>query len=253
MQRRGFDSSRGLFRTANPALRDDVFTGFRAPAAEAMTIQGTVNKTAVLLALTVASAGWTWISVAPSRGLLIGAMLVGLGLAIATIVRRRWSPLTAPLYALVEGVVLGAISKLFEAAYPGIVVQAVSLTFGVLAALLLVYTSRLIRVTQNFRLGVAAATLGIVLVYGLSLILGLFGVRVPFLDDASPLGILISLAIVVVASLNLVLDFDFIEQGVRYRAPKYMEWYGGFSLLVTLVWLYIEGLRLLAKLREVRD
>jgi uncharacterized YccA/Bax inhibitor family protein len=252
MQRRGFDSSRSLFRTANPALREDAFTGLGAPAGTTMTIQGTVNKTAVLLALTILSAGWTWISVEPeaSRPWVLGSVLVGLGLAIATIVRKQWSPVTAPLYALVEGVVLGAISRAFEAAYPGIVVQAVSLTFGVLAALLIVYSTRLIRVTQNFRLGVAAATLGIFLVYLVSFVVRLFGGRVPFLDDASPIGILISLVIVVVAALNLVLDFDFIERGAASGAPRYMEWYGAFGLLVTLIWLYLELLRLLSKLRR---
>jgi uncharacterized YccA/Bax inhibitor family protein len=253
MARRGFDSSRGgLFRTANPALRDDVFTTVRAPAGRAMTVQGTVNKTALLLVLAVATAAWTWVSVEPDqvRPWVVGAALIGFGLALATILRRQWSPLTAPLYALVEGVVLGAVSRAFEADFPGIVLQAVSLTFGVLAGLLLVYSSRLIRVTQNFRLGVAAATLGILLVYLASFVLGLFGVRVPFLDDASPVGILISLVIVVVAALNLVLDFDFIERGAEAGAPGYMEWYGAFGLLVTLVWLYLELLRLLSKLRR---
>jgi uncharacterized YccA/Bax inhibitor family protein len=249
--RREFDS-RNLLRTANPALRDEVFTGDGVPRGDTMTIQGTVNKTAALLALLIASAAFTWVTVDPATTgpWLLVAALAGLGIAILTIVRRQWSPLTAPLYAVVEGVVVGAVSRMFEDFYDGIVLQAASLTIGVLAALLVVYSTRLIRVTQNFRLGVAAATLGILLVYLVDLVLRLFGGQVPILNDPSPLGILISLAIVVVAALNLVLDFDFIEQGTASGAPRYMEWYAGFGLLVTLVWLYLEILRLLGKLRE---
>jgi uncharacterized YccA/Bax inhibitor family protein len=183
-------------------------------------------------------------------GWAIGASLTGLVVAIATIVRPRWSPITAPIYALVEGVVLGVVSMWFETSYPGIAIQAVALTFGVLGAMLVLYTTRVIRVTQRFRTGVLAATLAIAGVYLVSLLLGLFGVRVPFLYDASPLGILISLAIVVVAALNLVLDFDLIERGARSGAPAYMEWYAAFGLLVTLVWLYLELLRLLGRLRS---
>ncbi|HET7517682.1 MAG TPA: Bax inhibitor-1/YccA family protein, partial [Actinomycetes bacterium] len=238
----------------NPALRDDVFTATRLDGGGTMTVQGTVNKTALLLVLAVATATASWVLGTSGgsgvAGWVLVASLAGLGVAIATIVRPRWSPVTAPIYALVEGVVLGVVSMWFEAEFPGIAIQAVALTFGVMGAMLVLYTTRVIKVTQRFRTGVIAATLAIAGVYLVAFLLGLFGVRVPFLYDASPLGILISLAIVAVAALNLVLDFDLIERGARSGAPAYMEWYAAFGLLVTLVWLYLELLRLLGRLRR---
>ena len=246
--------TRPPLRTSNPALREDVFTAVRPDGGGTMTVQGTVNRTALLLVLALVTASASWVLATAGgpgvAGWAIGASLVGLVVAIATIVRPRWSPVTGPIYALVEGVVLGLVSMWFEASYPGIAIQAVALTFGVFGAMLVLYKTRVIKVTQRFRAGVLAATLGIAVVYLVALVLGLFGVRVPFLNDASPLGILISLAIVAVAALNLVLDFDLIERGTRSGAPAYMEWYAAFGLLVTLVWLYLELLRLLAKLRE---
>jgi len=250
-------STRNPLRSGNPALNGRILTAPPGPVGfgEArMTVQGTVNKTALLLVLALATASATWVlesaDPAGAQGLAIGAALVGLVVAIATFVKPRWAPVTAPIYALVEGVVLGAVSMLFEASYPGVATQAVALTFGVLGVMLLAYKTGLVRVTQRFRAGVVAATGAIFLVYMVSLLLGLFGVRVPLINDASPLGILISLVIVVVAALNLVLDFDFVEQGARAGAPAYLEWYAAFGLLVTLVWLYLELLRLLSKLRE---
>jgi uncharacterized YccA/Bax inhibitor family protein len=241
-------------RSHNPALRDDAFTATRLDGGGTMTVQGTVNKTALLLVLAVATATASWVLGTSGgsgvAGWVLVASLAGLGVAIATIVRPRWSPVTAPIYALVEGVVLGVVSMWFEASYPGIAIQAVALTFGVMGAMLVLYKTRVIKVTQRFRTGVIAATLAIAGVYLVALLLGLFGVRVPFLYDASPLGILISLAIVAVAALNLVLDFDLIERGARSGAPAYMEWYAAFGLLVTLVWLYLELLRLLGRLRR---
>jgi uncharacterized YccA/Bax inhibitor family protein len=241
-------------RSHNPALRDDVFTATRLDGGGTMTVQGTVNKTALLLVLAVATATASWVLGTSGgsgvAGWVLVASLAGLGVAIATIVRPRWSPVTAPIYALVEGVVLGVVSMWFEAEFPGIAIQAVALTFGVMGAMLVLYTTRVIKVTQRFRTGVIAATLAIAGVYLVAFLLGLFGVRVPFLYDASPLGILISLAIVAVAALNLVLDFDLIERGARSGAPAYMEWYAAFGLLVTLVWLYLELLRLLGRLRR---
>jgi uncharacterized YccA/Bax inhibitor family protein len=241
-------------RSHNPALRDDVFTATRTDGGGTMTVQGTVNRTALLLVLAMATATAAWVlgtAGGPGvAGWALVASLAGLGVAIATIVRPRWSPITGPIYALVEGVVLGVVSMWFEASYPGIAIQAVALTFGVLGVMLALYKFRVIKVTQRFRTGVIAATLAIAAVYLVSFLLGLFGVRVPFLNDASPLGILISLAIVAVAALNLVLDFDLIERGARSGAPAYMEWYAAFGLLVTLVWLYLELLRLLGRLRR---
>lgn len=243
-------------RTANPALGTDTFIGVRGMAAgAAMSIQGTVNKTAVLLAILLVSSAWTWgqiVAGAPVQGFIGLGALAGFVVALVTIFKKSWAPITAPLYAALEGLVLGGISAMLEHSYPGIAIQAVTLTFGVLAALLIAYTSRLIPVTQNFRLGVAAATGGIMLVYLASFVLGFFGIRMPFLHDSGPIGIGVSLVIVVIAALNLVLDFDFIEQGAQNNLPKYMEWYAAFGLTVTLVWLYLEIIRLLAKLRSRR-
>ena len=252
MVRRGFDS-RSFVRTSNPAMREDAFRGIIAgPRDRTMTVQGAVNKTAILLVLLIASASWTWSTTTPdtARPWLIGSAILGFVIAMATIFVPRIAPFTAPIYALVEGVFLGAISEFFESYYPGLVLQAVGATLGVFVAMLGLYTSRIIKVTQRFRMGVAAATIGIFLFYLVSFVLSLFGVSVPYINDPSPIGILISVAIVIVAALNLVLDFDFIERGAAAGAPKSTEWYGAFSLLVTLVWLYLEMLRLLSKLRD---
>ncbi len=170
--------------------------------------------------------------------------------ALATSLKPTWAPITAPLYALIEGFFLGSISAVYEARFNGIVFQAVLLTFGTLFALLFAYRSGMIKATENFKLGVVAATGGIALVYLATIVLGLFGVRIPFIHDSGLIGIGFSLFVVVVAALNLVLDFDFIESGVEHGAPKHMEWYGAFGLMVTLVWLYIEFLRLLSKLQS---
>ena len=179
----------------------------------------------------------------------VGA-LGGFIVAMVTVFKKTWAPLTAPIYALLEGLVLGGISALTELRFPGVPMQAVGLTFGTLVALLLAYRSGMIRVTDNFRLGVVAATGGIALFYVATIVMGLFGVRFPPVFGAGPLGIGISVFVVIVAALNLVLDFDLIESGARAGAPKYMEWYGAFALMVTLIWLYLEILRLLSKLRS---
>jgi len=246
-------------RTANPTLNEKVFTAFgRTRSEQAMSIQGTVNKTAILLALALLSAGWTWnlftasgntAAVAPW---LMAGLIGGLVVALVTTFKQAWAPFTAPVYALLEGLVLGGLSAIFEASYPGIAFQAVGLTAATLAALLLAYKSGLIRATPTFKKGIIAATGGIFLLYLASFVLGLFGVRIPGLFDSGLVGILFSGFVVTVAALNLVLDFDLIERGAAQGAPKYMEWYGAFALLVTLIWLYIEILRLLAKLRDRR-
>ena len=247
-------------RTANPTLSEKVFTGL-APIqvdARSMTVQGAVNRTGILLALTLLTAGWTWnlytatgdpATVTPW---LWGGALGGLVLALVTVFKMQWAPLTAPIYALLEGLFLGGISAMFEMLYPGIVVQAIGLTFGVLAALLFAYKARVVQATPAFRRGVIAATGGIFLVYLLSMVLGFVGVSIPFIHDSGPIGILFSLFVVVIAAMNLVLDFDLIERGAESGAPKYMEWYGAFAIMVTLIWLYLEILRLLAKTRGRR-
>ena len=242
-------------RTANPALKEGTFTGIRAAAGEAaMTLQGTATKSMLLLLLTVFAASFTWRAVASGNVTILmpAALIGGLGgfiVAMITIFKPNVSPYTAPIYAVLEGLLLGAISSLYNARWAGLPLQAVGLTFGVFMAMLIVYRLGLVRATEKFRLGVVAATGGIAIMYLLSFVLGFFGVQMNFLRDSSPLSIGISVVIVVVAALNLVLDFDFIERGVSYRAPKYMEWYGAFGLLVTLVWLYLEILYLLARLR----
>ncbi len=243
-------------RTSNPALNAKTFERFGpgvGAGTEPMTIEGTVNRTAFLLLLLVATATWTWSQTAagvPVGGYLLGGILGGLVVAIITIAKPVWAPVTAPIYALLEGLALGAISAYFQAQFPGIVIQAVALTFGVLFALLLAYRSGLIPVTENFRLGVVAATGGIALFYLVAIGLSFFNVHVPFLHEGSWLGIGFSVFVVVIAALNLVLDFDFIEKGAEQGAPKVMEWYAAFGLIVTLVWLYLEILRLLSKVRS---
>lgn len=247
-------------RTANPALNSKTFQEYssRTDAVDAMTIQGTVNKSAILLCCLLLSAGWTWnmfyTSGNPAAVMpwMIGGAIGGLVVALITVFKKTAAPITAPIYALLEGLFIGGISSIFEAQYPGIVIQAVGLTFGTLFALLFAYKSGLIKATENFKLGVVAATGSIMLIYIASIVLGFFGIRVPFIHDSGPLGILFSLVVVVIAALNLVLDFDFIEHGAEHGAPKFMEWYAAFGLMVTLVWLYIEMLRLLAKLRSRR-
>lgn len=240
-----------LFRSGNPVLKADTFRAVPAVEGETMTIEGTVNKTALSLVILVTTAMVAWnvdLGVA-APGLLVLLALLGLGVAIATVIRKEAAPYTTPLYAAIEGLVLGGISALFELQYPGIVFSAVALTVGTLVGLLAAYRSGAIKVTENFKLGVAAATMGIVLVYVATILLGLFGVGMPLIHGAGPIGIAFSLFVVVIAALNLVLDFDFIEQGAAAGAPKFLEWYGAFGLLVTLVWLYLEILHLLAKLR----
>jgi uncharacterized YccA/Bax inhibitor family protein len=254
-------------RTTNPALNDAVFDRETRPAlvADRMTLPGAVGKTAVLLVLLVVCGGisagqmnkFLDVPAADRPGWVIGSLIVaGIGaliVAFVTTFAPRQAMFTAPLYALLEGWVLGGISSVFEKQYSGIVLQAVALTAGVLAALLLAYATRLIRATENFRLGVFAATCGIALLYLGTLVLSLFGYKVPYLHDSGPIGIIFSLIVVVTAALNLVLDFDYIERGVARGAPKHMEWYAGFGLLVTLVWLYLEILNLLAKIRGRKE
>ena len=242
-----------MIRSGNPALRGSIFTGVQAVSGEkAMTIQGTTNKTIISLGLVILTASWAWANSQIAAPFLWPAVIGGFIVAIVTVFKKEWAPITAPIYAAVEGVALGVISLVFEKSFPGIVKQAVALTFCVLFSLLIIYKSRLIKPTENFKLGVFAATGGIALIYLVSIIMGFFGVRIPFIHGSGPIGIAFSVFVVIIAALNLVMDFDFIEKGAEYGAPKYMEWYGAFGLIVTLVWLYLEILRLLAKLQSRR-
>jgi uncharacterized YccA/Bax inhibitor family protein len=244
-----------LMRTSNPALNEKAFTG-QVALGDAMTLQGTVNKTGLLLLCVVATAAWTWgmsHSETPEAALpwMFGGLVGGFIVALVTIFKKEWSPVTAPIYALLEGLVLGGISAVFERKYPGIAIQAVGLTFGTLFVMLIAYKSGMIRATQGFKLGVIAATGGIAVFYLIEMALGFFfHIQVPAINGSGPWGIAFSLFVVIIAALNLVLDFDMIETGVRGGAPKYMEWYGAFGLMVTLIWLYLEILRLLSKARR---
>ncbi|HEV8343694.1 MAG TPA: Bax inhibitor-1/YccA family protein [Candidatus Binatia bacterium] len=244
-------------RSGNPALTADSFRGERTLAGvETMTISGTVNKTALALLILLITASLTWnMGVEDGRvgGFILVGVIGGLITALVTVFKKNWAPITAPIYAAFEGLALGGISAMFEARYPGIVSQAVFLTFGTLAALLIAYRSGWIKATENFKLGVVAATGGIFFVYLISFVLGFFGVNIPLIHGSGTFGIIFSLFVVVIAALNLVLDFDFIEEAAERGAPKYMEWYAAFGLMVTLIWLYLEILRLLAKLQQRRD
>ena len=241
-------------RSGNPVLKDSTFeipsTGAR------MTLAGTVNKTAMLLALTLITSVYTWGQFAQTRdpssvqGLMLVGAIGGFIVAMITVFKAHLSPYTAPAYALLEGLFLGGISAMFEAKMPGVVVQAVGLTFGTLFCLLAAYRSGLIKATENFKLGVVAATGGIFLLYLVNIVMGFFGHSIGFIHQSGTFGILFSAFVVVIAALNLVLDFDFIERAAEQGAPKYMEWYGAFGLLVTLIWLYLEILRLLGKSRQ---
>jgi uncharacterized YccA/Bax inhibitor family protein len=219
-----------------------------------MTLQGTVNKAGFLILLAIASGAFTWNLFRTAGDAAMPWTLLGLAggfvLALITIFRPQSSPYTAPMYAVCEGLFLGTISAISAKAYPGIAFQAMFLTFGTLAGMLMAYKTGMIRATEKFKLMVISATAGIALLYLATIILSCFNIQMAYLHDSSPIGIGISVVIVAVAAMNLVLDFSFIEEGIEYGAPKYMEWYGGFSLLVTLVWLYLEILRLLRKLRR---
>lgn len=244
-----------FMRTSNPALTEKAFKGQVAYGGEAMTLQGTVNKTGLLLLCVVATAAWTWgLSHSPEPGAaypwMLGGLIGGMIFAVVTIFKQSWAPFTAPIYALLEGLVLGGISAIFEHNYPGVAIQAVGLTFGTLFVMLLAYKTGMIRATAGFKLGVIAATGGVALFYLVVMALGFFHVQVPAIFGSGPIGIAFSLFVVVLAALNLVLDFDMIETGVQNGAPKYMEWYGAFGLMVTLIWLYLEILRLLSKARR---
>jgi uncharacterized YccA/Bax inhibitor family protein len=215
-----------------------------------MTLQGTTQKCGILLAITIATATLGW-KLAPTLGMpiIVGGAIGGLIIALILCFKQTLAPVLAPAYAVVKGLFVGAISATYNTMYDGIVVQAVMLTFGTFIALLAAYQSGLIRPSENFKLGIMAATGGIFIVYLATWLLGMFGIQMPYIHGSGPIGIGFSLFVVVIAAMNLVLDFSFIEEGVQSGAPKYMEWYGAFGLLVTLIWLYIEILRLLAKLR----
>jgi uncharacterized YccA/Bax inhibitor family protein len=247
-------------KSSNPALSRNTFDvgATSVGYGPAMTISGTVNKAGLLMLCVLATAAWSWDRFYTTQDMAsIGGMTMigafgGFIAAMVTIFKKEWSPITAPIYALLEGLFLGSLSATMELRFPGIAIEAVALTFGTCLCMLLAYRTGLIRVTQRFALGMVAATGGIALVYFASILLGMFHVQIPGIFGSGPIGILFSLVVCGIAALNLVLDFNFIEEGAQRGAPKYMEWYSAFGLMVTLIWLYLEIIRLLAKLRSDR-
>lgn len=243
-------------RSGNPTLKDSTFEnkGYGEERYQNyMTINGTVNKAFITLVILLGSAFAAWMMFFRGQEVMplaYGGLIVGFILALIISFKPVVSPYLVPVYAVAEGLFLGALSANYESLYNGITLQAALLTMAVFVALLTAYKTKLIKATENFKLGVVAATGGIMIMYLLSFVLGLFGITIPYLHENSLIGIGISVVIVIIAALNLVLDFDFIEGGAEQGAPKYMEWYGAFGLMVTLVWLYLEILRLLSKLRS---
>ena len=243
-------------RSGNPVLSNSTFTDLaQRGSTRPMTLSGVINRSILLLLLVAGTAAgvWTYSSSHPSAiypMVMIGA-LGGFVVAMATTFKRNWAPVTSPVYAILEGLFIGGISLVMEQRFQGLVLQAVMLTFGVMFALLAAYQSRIIRPSETFKSVIVGATFGIVVVYLVSMVLQLFfHTAIPMINDGGPIGITFSLVVVGIAALNLVLDFDFIENGVATGAPKWMEWYAAFGLIVTLVWLYIEVLRLLSKMRR---
>ena len=236
---------------SNPMLERADFNVAGSSSAGVMTLRGTVNKSAILLLLTLVGAAYTWSATRggyASAGMtyaMIGG-IAGFILALVTCFKQDWSPVTAPIYALCEGLFVGGISATYEAKSGGITIQAVMLTFGTFAGMLFLFQGNILRATPMFMKVVIGATLGIMLTYLLGMILSFFHIQLPIFGGGQ-LGIIFSVAVVIIAALNLIIDFEFIAQSAASgEAPKYMEWYGAFGLLVTVVWLYVSILRLLA-------
>ena len=260
--------SKRIFKSGNPTLNDRTFERFGqdlpgpgsysdVQAGDRMTIAGTVNKSYLLLAVIVGAGAISWhfaMAAGSAAGMapwLIGASLIGLALAIAIVSNPRLASSLSFMYAAFEGLLLGGISAAYELQHPGMVLQAVGLTVLVLFAMLVMYSTGYVRATERFRTGLIAAMLGILMLYLIDLVLILgFHMPIPMIHQSSPLGIGFSIFVVIIAALNLVLDFDTIQRGVEQRLPKYAEWYCAFGLMVTLVWLYLEILRLVAKSRR---
>lgn len=238
---------------SSPVLNENTFEGrsFEATTGDRMTVQGAINKSAILLALLAVSGFITFrMPLGASLPLALGALVLTLIISIALYFKAEWSPVLAPTYAVLDGVFVGAISALYAMKYNGLVAQAILLTMGTLAGMLALYSFRIIRATEKFRAIVTAATVGIALFYLVAIVLSFFGIKIPMIHQGGMIGIGFSLFVVGIAALNLIIDFGNIEDGEQANAPRYMEWYCAFALLLTLVWLYLEILRLLAKLRS---
>jgi uncharacterized YccA/Bax inhibitor family protein len=245
-----------LFKSGNPTLREGKFRDtviHIGSSDQTMSVRGTLNKFGFMLLMLMGTAFYSWKEAANggenTMGLIIGGAIGGFVIAIVMMFKQEWAKYLAPLYALLEGLFIGAISAMYEASFPGLVANAVGLTFGVGVSMYFLYSFRIIKATERFKSVIITATMGIAIFYFLVWILSMFGINnMSFLHEGSTFGIIFSLAVVVIAALNLILDFDMIEQGSLMGAPKYMEWYGAFGLMVTFVWLYLEILRLLSKI-----
>jgi uncharacterized YccA/Bax inhibitor family protein len=249
-----------IFKSGNPTLNEKVFQNSMAVSGqETMTENGTLNKFFFLSLMVMASASFTWKAFYEGKDVMswmIGGAIGGFIVAIIISFKKEWASYLTPLYGLLEGVFIGGLSAVVNAAfaksYPGIVMQAVVLTFGAVIAMFLLYRFRIIKATEKFKSVIFTATAGIAIFYLLAMVLRMFHIDIAFLHEGSAIGIIFSLVVVTIAALNLILDFDMIEQGTAMGAPKYMEWYCAFGLMVTIVWLYVEILRLLMKLGSRR-
>ncbi|RNI28581.1 Bax inhibitor-1/YccA family protein [Rufibacter latericius] len=245
-----------LFSSNNPALKEEAFLQSATPQTldgPTMTLNGTMAKSALLLGIVLVFAVFSWDLFAlmgVPLPFLVSIPLVGVGLAFLLVFKKEWAAYIAPLYCALQGLFLGGISGILETKFPGIATQAMLLTFTVFGGMLLLYSTRVIRATERFKSIVMTATFGIFCYYMLGFILQFFGVEMALIHSSGTAGIIFSVLVVIIAAMNLIMDFDTIEQGVAYGAPKNMEWYAAFGLAVTLIWLYIEILRLLSKLNS---
>jgi uncharacterized YccA/Bax inhibitor family protein len=243
--------------SSNPVLRDSTFRGIGISRGDTMTINGVITKSLILLLLLMIPFMYTWNLVLDDKidqasGLVMIGGIGGLIMSLIVSFKPTFAPIGAPIFALLEGLALGGVSALYQGTYNDIVQQALFGTLCVFATMLILFRTRVITVTDKFRAVVSMSMMAIFLVYLLTFVLSFFGSTVPYIHESGTIGIAFSVIVIVVASLMLMVDFDMIERGAAQGAPKYMEWYGGFALLVTLIWIYIEFLRLLAKLRDNR-
>jgi uncharacterized YccA/Bax inhibitor family protein len=242
--------------TSNPVLARADFRPTSSAGTGTMTLNGTISKTMILLGILTATATFAWLQTGAGISepdklgtLFLVGIVGGFGVAVYTVFRPEHAPVTAPIYAALEGLLLGALSAILNLRYRGLPVQAVVLTVATFTSMLLAYRFGLVQATERFRTIVVSCTFAIAAFYVIALVLAMFGLYIPFLHEGGPIGIGFSLLVTGLAAFNLILDFDRIEQGVG-RAPTYMEWYAAFGMVVTLVWLYLEMLRLLRKLRR---
>lgn len=238
-----------FFKSSNPVMNEKILqqsTGTMVHGGQTMTVSGAVNKTLFLTAILLFTTVFSYVN--PNPILMWGGAIGGFIVVMISVFKPQYSNITAPIYAGLEGLFVGGISAMYAAMYNGIIFQAVTVTMAILFVMLFLYKSGIIKVTKSFRTGVIMATGAVFLVYLVSMVLGMFGINVPFLHEGGMMGIGISVVIIGIASMNLLLDFDNFEKGEEYGAPAYMEWFYAMGLLVTLVWLYLEVLRLISML-----